>query len=358
MSERKVKQAAGPKSPDLTELVRGIVLAQGNVFIKELLRSKDIKIGATKADFEDNMLRAVQDGKLTQSDIDRWLDEVEGWGDQHVYLYKVPDSIALDAQWDSPDTVLGKLAAAELDGYWNANTSFEYPDEQKLTGIYLDEGSLRFIWHQGRGSWLRTPAQDLKKTIDGDQYKFHAYRFRGERSVMRFELRPRERVAAVFLQIPWSISEHQQALQEVRSIVRPLIDLDALEKFSSSDAIKKLDQKDLDQRQDGSAADPQASALTAHRTRLNDAGVYVEFANTAEGKGYKESEPVRHVRRALQAQKFTGASGVFVYHPDDAGGARREANIELFGGDRGIRIWAQLTAKDVWDIVGFLKEYG
>jgi len=61
MCDRKAKRVAGPKSPDLTELVRGIVLAQGNVFIKELLRSKDIKIGATKAYFEDNMLGAVQE---------------------------------------------------------------------------------------------------------------------------------------------------------------------------------------------------------------------------------------------------------------------------------------------------------
>ena len=45
-----------PEKEALNTLVRGIVLAQGNIFIKELLRQKkDIKIGATKADFLQNI---------------------------------------------------------------------------------------------------------------------------------------------------------------------------------------------------------------------------------------------------------------------------------------------------------------
>jgi hypothetical protein len=44
----------------LRRLVRGVVLAQGNLFIKELLRRKRIKIGSTKADFETNLLRRMR----------------------------------------------------------------------------------------------------------------------------------------------------------------------------------------------------------------------------------------------------------------------------------------------------------
>jgi hypothetical protein len=58
------------QSDALIQLVRGIVLAQGNVFIKELLRSRGIQIGTTKADFESNMIAAIRAGELRREHID------------------------------------------------------------------------------------------------------------------------------------------------------------------------------------------------------------------------------------------------------------------------------------------------
>ena len=75
----------------LLRLVRGIVLAQGNIYIKSLLREKGLRIGDTKADFEQNLEQAVADGKITLVDVEEWLDRVEGWGDQHVYLFNLSD---------------------------------------------------------------------------------------------------------------------------------------------------------------------------------------------------------------------------------------------------------------------------
>src|SRR6266576_347690 len=85
------------------ELVRTVVLTQGNIFIRELLRRKKIPIGITKQDFEANLLRAVNAGDLRFTDLVEWLEEVEGWGDQHVYLYHVPNKIAGDLLWNSAD---------------------------------------------------------------------------------------------------------------------------------------------------------------------------------------------------------------------------------------------------------------
>src|SRR5437879_6514364 len=93
----------------LRKLVRGIVLAQGNAFVKELLRSKGIRIGDTKADFERNMLEAIRDGRLRRSDVDQWLDEVEGWGNQHVYLYHVPPRVAQDPLWSSSTRMFERI---------------------------------------------------------------------------------------------------------------------------------------------------------------------------------------------------------------------------------------------------------
>jgi hypothetical protein len=48
---RYVSEPLPSEADDLIRLVQGIVLAQGNEFIKEMLRDRGIRIGATKADF-------------------------------------------------------------------------------------------------------------------------------------------------------------------------------------------------------------------------------------------------------------------------------------------------------------------
>ncbi|MDP9178245.1 MAG: hypothetical protein M3O61_11250 [Gemmatimonadota bacterium] len=54
--------------------------AQGNRFIKELLREKDIRIGTNKDDFELNLTHAIESGKLGVDDVERWILEREGPG--------------------------------------------------------------------------------------------------------------------------------------------------------------------------------------------------------------------------------------------------------------------------------------
>lgn len=82
------KDAAEEK--ELKEAVRTIVLTQGNGFIKELLRKNKIQIGTKKADFSKNLLSAIDAGTLTRPMIEEWLSEVEGWGNQHIYLFEPP----------------------------------------------------------------------------------------------------------------------------------------------------------------------------------------------------------------------------------------------------------------------------
>ncbi|HET6840561.1 MAG TPA: hypothetical protein VFK06_02590 [Candidatus Angelobacter sp.] len=91
------------------QLVRTVVLTQGNIFIRELLRRKRIPIGITKQNFEANLLEAISVGDLQLVDLIEWLDEVEGWGDQHVYLYHIPSAMTKDPLWNSANTVRQRL---------------------------------------------------------------------------------------------------------------------------------------------------------------------------------------------------------------------------------------------------------
>ncbi len=77
----------------LKRLAAGIIRAQGNRFVKDLLRSKDIRIGGNKDEFQANLTAAIESGELTLEDVRTWLTSVEGWGDQHVYLFNISSTL-------------------------------------------------------------------------------------------------------------------------------------------------------------------------------------------------------------------------------------------------------------------------
>lgn len=221
----------------LVRLARGIVIAQGNVFIKELLRDRGIRIGTTKDDFERNMVQAIYAGELRREHVEAWLREVEGWGNQHIYMYRIPKDLR---RFLLDDKALEKsVSKSGFIAKWNAEASLEYPEARTLARIDHAEGQLTFTWHQGVGIPVRKKERDYQSDIDGDMYEFRAYRLRAERTVMRFVARPTADMAAIFLQDAWDEKEHADAINSVRQVASRLLQFDDLELIAVAPIIKK-----------------------------------------------------------------------------------------------------------------------
>jgi hypothetical protein len=329
----------------LVRLAKGIVLAQGNVFIKELLRSRGIRIGATKADFEANMLEAIEKGELRRHHIDMWLNDVEGWGNQHVYFLKAPKSVSDDPIWHDPQKLESKIKTAGLGAQWNAHTSLEYPSAHALTGVYFEDGILSLVWHKGLELWIRDKQKDYKQEIDADLYEFRAHRMRGDRSVTRFELRPFDKMAAIFVQIAVEEEEHKTALESVKTTVNRLWPFDEFEPFPIANAIKKLDMHSL-----------KGNGISAYSTRLNSGDAYVEFGAGSVQSSYQDSGPVRNVRLAVRQASFAGMNGTFGVPTTGDDDRQRKVRIQLFGKQRRIKLAAQMTATQVWGVLGLIAE--
>jgi hypothetical protein len=333
----------------LLKLLAGsIVRAQGNIFVRELLRDKRLPIGTNKPQFEANLVAAIESGALTRAELNAWLDEVEGWGSQHVYLFHVPDDLASDSIWKEERTLKARLPK-NLRPLWKTEPENLFPDERTLTTIQFDGNELRFVWHQRLSTWIHEKQHDQKDVmIDGDRYEMRAYRDRPDRSVQRFVLRLDLKLAAIFLEVPWTKSAHEQATQEIRDATRTLVEWSKLDALAVSDVIKNLDQMELDD-------EPKAKKVAAQRTRLSDGGTYVEFATDSTESNFKDSTAVRAVRRAVKIDSFTGSAGSFHYTTLDPAGKERVVRLEIAEDGR-IRLWHQLKAAAVWEILSTLKE--
>ena len=99
---------------DAIKIAKKIIRVQGNLFIKDLLRKKKraegrVRIGSTKEEILDNLIDAIRAGYIVRADLDAWTQEVEGWGKQHVYLYRISKKLAEEPFWRSSDTLQKKL---------------------------------------------------------------------------------------------------------------------------------------------------------------------------------------------------------------------------------------------------------
>ena len=340
---------------DLKRLAAGIIRDQGNRFIKELLRDKGIRIGVNKDDFERNLTEAIETGQLVLSDINSWHKQVEGWGNQHVYLYSISSTLRKDLT--KPKISQRVQQNSELASVWEAPTVMAFPDTPKLTSVSFTDSVLRLVWQEASPGWTPVPDRDYTEEEGLDTFEYRAYRKIDQRAITRFEAHADKGLAGLFIAHPIQGDEHTLAINEAKRIINLLMDLPILERaqIRISDVSRNLDQQSVPTN---ITPNPE---VKAQKSRLRSGGSYVEFASSTSGKAYWEEPAIQNVRSSVRSQQvaaFQGAEGVFIFPgTSDPGGKARSLRVQLYGEDNRVRLWAQMNADEVWTILTKLSSY-
>jgi len=338
----------------LRRLAAGIIRAQGNRFIKELLRAKGLRIGANKADFERNLTEAIDTGKLTLDAVDKWLKSVEGWGNHHVYLYKVSETLRKDL---TEPKIRQRAQAAGLGDVWDGKTALEFPDEPKLTSISFADSVLRLVWQESSPGWTPVPEKNRIVEEGLDTFEYRAWRKVDRRAVTRFEVHLDKGLAGLFIADPIQGDEHQAAIDEAKRVISLLMDFSVLERgqINISDVSRNLDQQNVPTN-----VTPNPEVKT-QKSRLTSGGAYVEFAANSRGKAYWEEPAIRNVRKSVkneQLQSLQGTGGVFIFTAGSGPASlTRPLRVRLYGSGGRVRLWAQMDAGEVWTILTRLSAY-
>jgi hypothetical protein len=331
---------------DLKRLAAGIIRAQGNRFVKTLLRSKDIQVGANKDEFQANLTAAIESAELTLADVRAWLASVEGWGDQHVYLYNISSTLRREL---TEPKIRRRVSSAKLDAVWNGETALAFPDEPELTSISFNDAVLRLVWQEASPDWAPAPEKNFQKEEGLDLYEYRAFRKVEWRAITRFEARVKDGIAGLFIADPIQGPEHQAAIQEAKRVLRLLLDVDALERGRMDIAVisRNLDQQNVPNNRTTS---PQ---VKAQKSRLTSGGASVEFAANSTDKAYWEEPAIQDVRNSVRPQQlrsFQGADGVFIFQKNSLG-LTRPLRVQLYGKERRVRLRAQMGVAEVWAIL-------
>ena len=343
---------------DTIALAQDIVKVQGAIFIKNLLRQKrtsdsTIRIGTSKEQVLENLVEAIKEGKIVQSELDEWVRSVEGWGRQHVYLYRVPLKLTKEPIWTSQTVLKSRLKEAKRSHLLDAPTGVDFPEQLTLASIRGGEECFEAIWQERLEQWHYDQSQDPEpKVIDGDLYKFRAYRQQLNRSVMRFAIRPSGHIAGLFVQIPLSDPKHKVACETARDTLSRLFAWEDLKLVQISKAIKALDQAELD-----SQDSPHGQIVSQH-TRFAAGGASVEFEADPAIRDWKRITAVRQVRRALDSNAFIGDAAKFRVMLRSGTGLNRDVIVSLNGRTKRIYLHAQMTAEEVWPVLLQVLEHG
>lgn len=322
---------------ELKEVARSIVVGQGNQFVRELLRDNKIPIGLNKADFNKNMMDAIDDGHLTQAMLEAWLEEVEGWGNQHIHLHEPLGHSPID---------VGKLVeASAYANLLNQTSVSEFPDLLELTSIAVSDTAVTMSWHKGNSSWTRVKRKDYRDEQEGDLYEFRAFRERSNRTVVRYEWVAGKPYSAIFIQLPNEGTLHADAINEVWRVLAELT------------LIKTpLPRVPLTRSVHGFRQD--AASVTATSAKLHAEGGYAEFVTTLPEGGIEQVEALRKLDRAVDDEDFPKADGRFKLSDEVHKGLSRPLTIEVIGGDSRVRVWVQCKREDVYLLTDLLWEHG
>ena len=223
------------------QLVRQVILEQKNTYIKELLRKYEIPGGATKKDFEERLYDAIEDGTIPLDGLQQWIDETEGWGDEHVYLYRVPSAVCAEIADHAEQCV----KRAKLDHLWNAAPSLAFSDQRRLVGVSFADEELRFVWHQDTELVERAKEKDKPpaEEEDGWWYSYKAYVHSRLRSVTRIVVRPGRKLAAVFLPGSSEPSTHTDERAVLAKEIVKAFQLEACTLCEVDGAVKRIDKE-------------------------------------------------------------------------------------------------------------------
>ncbi len=328
-----------------------LVLLQGNRFIRELLRSKELRLGTNKEQFEAHLREAIADGRVRRTDLEAWLADVEGWGNQHAYVFHLSDGDV--AELRGRDGFVRRLAAAGLDGFIDANIPLDPGEELALATIRHSPTDISFLWVRGSAALVRRKDLDFEEEREGDEIEFHAYERRGSRVAARFECRLDTGLAAVLI-----ARREERDYAEQRDLVLDIVDSTITERqawpqLDIAQVITQLDSAGLD------AADTGVEqAVRVNFTVFQSAAATIRLAAASEAGSYQDDAAVRDVRRAVDPARFSGGSGdCFLTPTGSTEVERRELHLRLYGREARVLLWGKMTADEVWSVMADLGTY-
>jgi hypothetical protein len=320
----------GDEQTDIAFLLN--VLFHHNMgWIQQFLKAKELSAKGTKEELRDLVESYLDDESLSATDLVDLLDEIEGWGNQHVFLFKASD--ALIATLSDDKQVKDNLKKLRLARLFNRRIPLVLPSEPTVSSIEWTAQRIRFIWIERRV--YRERREDESYT-EGS-LEFDAFEVVQSRGIVSFSCDLVSGLAEMLIQRLPTGNDYLAEKNKYQEQLVKFFDVDQLSPQKISGAIKKVDQ---------------AAGIRKRSSQLATAlGYQVTYTSRSRKDDVYNDPTVRKARKAL-GPTVAGRLGNF-YWPIQG----RDIHIKLYAKDQHIGIFGECTEAEVGDVLSEVRGY-
>ena len=328
-----VDESRRPGADELNRIV-DYVFAHRKDAIKEFLREEDLQVSGTKFALRDRVAGALADGSLGPSDLIGLLDTIEGWGNQHVYLYEAPAGET--RVWRSESRARHRLRQIDQEALFNRRRPLVLPDEPTLSSVAWSPQRVRFIWVEKRQWSLRR--SDLDREEDGVLYK--AYESKLARGITSFDWNLVAGHAALLIQRLPSGARYDEIRRRYEQALERAVHIGDFPRVKVSRAIKKLE----------SSAEIR-SRQVAHETQRGGLATFVSRGRESDAF---DDPALRKSRDALG--QTASVLGNF-YWLEKQAALDRIIHTKLYAGDQRVGIFGECTESEVQYVLSRIRHF-
>ena len=99
------------------EILIDLILSHPQRKLAAFFRQHNLSVQGSKAKHRAEMLSQMEDGTLKLTVVVNLLNELDGWGNQHIYFYRPPASEA--TKWNSDSKIQARLNHLSLINIFN-----------------------------------------------------------------------------------------------------------------------------------------------------------------------------------------------------------------------------------------------
>jgi hypothetical protein len=209
--------------------------------IRNFLRESDQRVSGTKRTLLGRIEEALDAGDVTYTQLVRFLDEVEPWRAQQVFLFGA-SSLNLDA-YRTPEAFDAHLRAHRASKPYRQPIPLVLPDELTIASIQHDGRRLRITAIERREGWIRDESYDpeeVERTEGNEEVQMRAYVRRITRGQIIFEWDVVENLAMMQVSRLPSGEDYDDARDRFAKLVSRWLDIGTFPLINLPTAIKTL----------------------------------------------------------------------------------------------------------------------
>lgn len=316
-------------------LALDLLLDHRSDFVREFLRENNLPVSGTKAELRERLESALHAGTLRVADIIEHLDEIEGWGNQHVYLYSSPEGLL--RTWRSESSVKEILRSAKKISLMNAHLPLALPDKTTLSRVAWSPQRVRFVWISTR-TWEERIEKDDER--DGARI-WKAFDERSARGVLAFDWNLLSGDAMLSIERLPSGNDYEDARAALAKELAPFVDLTIFTALEVGRAIQPIEKS--------------SEVLNRSLALRSVRGTKVSFTSKSRKRDAFERDPDAQRSRESLGDNVSGDTGNFYWKK--AGPLEDELHTTLYAKDGRVGIFGQRKEEEVTHVIQRIRHY-